>query len=129
MATRDWLVKLGLVVFALLFATGMDVTTTGCPHMKVRPDSPCVTVANACFPNAGVCPGNGQDVKKGDFQCDISAQNKYCTGNNHWAICYWQAKCRVVPGSDPVSCEVSPQDPNGQFVAAESKVTATCDNF
>jgi len=72
-----------------------------CADKRLRPNSPCLTQADACTEIKDSqgrivgCVGNVHDVKQGDFQCDVESSGDYCTGTGSFASCYTHGPCKM----------------------------------
>lgn len=109
-----------LLVVALL-STNTGWVLAVCPDVTVRPNSPCKTTVKVCAQVPG-CPGNGEKVYQGDFQCDRPGSGTTCEGSGSFAPCSYECDCYAV---GPNNC-VMHVSQGCQAHSAETKREVSC---
>lgn len=116
------------LIVPLLVATAIAMGAqepTNCPDRAVRPDSPCITSALGCSNVGGNCPGQGDIVYDGPFQCDLVVTGVYCRGDGaSLKDCYFRGTCKDVDDGPSVNCQVDIQQ--GQLHVKEGLKTDPC---
>jgi|GEM_PF-3202305 len=113
-----------LLLVASAIAMGAQ-NPPNCPDMSVRANSPCVLGGLGCQLIDGQCPGQGDYIFSGPFQCDVIQVGSYCVGDSlGQKNCYFRGKC-ILTGLGN-NCVTDLQDVNGQMNTLEGKKTDPC---